>query len=325
MSESSERAAPTAAAAAGTQALSHLWLRLVVLASIVMVANAWCVHHLGAGLSTFLIPSAIAGVMSVMGTFMKPFGDEEQGKVRGAFRRILTGFLRTPVLTLLVFALLIAGSVVSSVTVLAGGTGQSLEVALAPEGGRTREKDLDGQNDVVRFVTFVTPFGRPYYLLAKGYQRYSFDVLPWVGKTIRVSRDLTIAPSLLIRVPVGFHKNLSTASLVLETDAGTVLEVSPLGKDRGAVLVGPPVGIPDAFIPNWERELTAEVQDIDRGTLNRIVLRWLRPLRVEPKESLAPGQRFTARLVLSDSTCAALTSIVGDERLQDVILERSQP
>jgi hypothetical protein len=322
MSESGESIEKTAGGRAS--APDNLWLRLVIFAAILLVMNTWCVHHLGSKLTDFTAANAPLAIIAITGFISKMLSKSEAAQVNVGFRGFLMIFLRTPVLTVLAILVLATGSVVSSVTVLASGTGERLELRLGAEGGGTIEesemKTLDGPNEVERFIIFTTPFGRSFYLTATGYQRYSFDLKPWAGKKIRVSRDLKIMPSLLIRVPVQFHQNLSQAQLVVETNSQTAAKVESF-EDRGSVVIGRPLKVPDRFISRWERELSA--QGITGAMADRYILRWQRPIYVESSEPLAPGQKFTARLIVSDTTRAELVTIVGEESLQDLVPTRS--
>jgi hypothetical protein len=301
----------------------YLWLRLVIFAAIILVMNTWCIHHIGAELTGFTATNAPLAIIAIVGFITKMFPKSEVARVNAGFRGFLLLFLRTPVLTVLAIVVLAAGSMVSSVTVFATGVGETVHLQLVPEGvndsiqDTMKKKTLNGSNDVRRFIAFTTPFGRSFYLTATGYQRYSFDLKPWIGKKIRVNQDLKIAPSLLIRVPAGYHMSLTEAELVVDSDERTIAS-QKLDEGRGGIMIGRPLSIPDHYIPRWERELSA--RGISGAQADRIILRWLNPVHVQPAKSLSPGLGLTARLIISDTTRADIVSVVGSERLQDFVL-----
>ncbi|NIM16543.1 MAG: hypothetical protein GTO45_31405, partial [Candidatus Aminicenantes bacterium] len=77
----------------------------------------------------------------------------------------------------------------------------------------------------------------PYYLEVKGFQRYSFDLYPWIGKKIRISEDLEVSPSILVRVPADSLGMISKGKIVV-TAGEKVIAQKETQQDKGALLIG---------------------------------------------------------------------------------------
>lgn len=301
----------------------YLLVRIFILSLFVFFINVWCLHHLG-NLS-WKLPVANSPLLLVaIVSFFKQFLEkEEKEKFSKMLRRWFFFFAETEVLIFLFCVFLIAGSMISSVMVMAGGVSEKAEVHLTSEGkARDSEKSsiLEKPNDVLRFIRFTTPFGRSFYIEVKGYLRYSFDLYPWIGKKIRVMDDLTVTPSIIIRVPTGVSLNLENGRIAVYSNSKEIAG-KETNKNQGALLIGRNLPIPSSFIERWRLELIAFGVDKEAPAA-RSILRWQTPLIVDdPTEPIIPGKSLLAKFLTKEGkTKAKAKFIVGTEKIQDILM-----
>jgi hypothetical protein len=224
------------------------------------------------------------------------------------------------VLGALYFVFLIAGSLCASVTVISDGSLAGATVSLAADGSREdgTPEQFDESSDAVHFLRFTSPFGRPFSLDVEGYLNYSFDLYPWVGEKIRVSSDLTVSPSALIRLPQRLMVQVQGGRIVVASGGR---EVAACTTDAGhaALLVGQSMPVFSTFIDKWRYEFVAD--SIPEQVAARSILSWWdRPIVVRPAVPLVPGMVIEASFFNRKGLLlASETFIVGSDKIQDFV------
>jgi hypothetical protein len=300
---------------------SRLLFRVALLALLVAGWNLWTVHHVGIRVTELAAVNAFALALGALLGLLTP---EEAEAARGLRRRLLLGLISPPVLFSLLALSLIASSLVSSVRVLADGAPDT-RLYLTPEGqprDASSARELDGPTGIARYVRLTTPFGRPFYLEAKGYQRHSFDLHPWTGETIRVSADLTRLPSVLLRLPPSALSKLAGGRLRIRTNGSEWAEI-PTEPGRGSVMLGTRTPIPARLLQDWRDELRAVHAPGEQGeTLrHRIFVQWKSPLVPDHVQAVPPGTALDAEMVSGGGNVVAQTRVtVGRDAFQDLSL-----
>jgi hypothetical protein len=228
--------------------------------------------------------------------------------------------LKAPVLFVLCLVCLVLGATISSVTVLADGELETAAVRLAAEGtgaeGEKAKKRLSGPDSVVTFLALTTPFGRPYYVEVDGYIRESFDLYPLVGKKIRVRRDLSVSPSLLVRVPTGKHALLRVGAIRIRIDKGKE-ETVDLKDGSASLLVGRRSGIPELFYERWKLEMIA--LGMQEPVSARSILQWSNATFF--KRTLKRGMILKAQFLDANGKVhAEAKTTLSDDKISDVLL-----
>jgi hypothetical protein len=334
-SGSEETTAPKDAEVSVSPAIDHPLERLLALGLMLGIVQFWLQRHLAL---SFLEEVKAAPLIAVLIPFLVTLLDFLAGKAprkkfQNCLRRRAVVVLRTPVLGLLLALLVVAGSMVSSVTVLAAGTHDALPVTVRRESGvRTQVADanrgfpaavrsvnLAATANEVRLLMLTNPFGAACVIEVEGYQPYSFDLYPWIGKRVRVDRDLEHAPSLLVRVPLGLHSQLPGGRLELWS-ADEKLAATDTADLRGSVLFGRELALDRGRLADWEHEL--RMSGAEGSALSRGYLAWRRPLVVPIKPALAAGMKLEGRFI---SRSGALQASAGftltRAPLQDVLLD----
>ena len=180
-----------------------LVFRLFILAFLIILLNSWTAVHFGTELKQFIIVNILVAVVGLIGVFNKLLEKEEGELIRNKLRRWLFYILQTPTLITLWAIFLIAGFFISSVTVFSSSN------YTLPKAFNTTESNniIKGYPAVIQvtgigtpITVLVNPFGRSLMLKIKGYQRFYFDLHPWIPRKIHLEEDLTISPTVLIRV-----------------------------------------------------------------------------------------------------------------------------
>jgi hypothetical protein len=308
---------------------SQKGVRIVFLVLLIFLVNEWTVHHLGTTLWGFSIANSFLLIVSIGEFVFKRVGNVDGiTRFQNIVRRIFLIFLRTPVLAGLYAIFFIAGSLVSSVTVLASGYDEKqVNVTLFSDGtpgARGVSKILNGPDGLLRITKVTSPFGRPLFLKVDGYVRYSFDLLPWFGKKVRVAQDLQVQPTLLIRLPIGILNNVKGAELEIYAD-GKLVKSPDIknAKDEGSVLIGrarPPLS---SFAEKWKLEILSRGTE-DRTAIARILRAWQKPLPPEVGLELAPGSRVRIVLKRHGMILSQTEFIMNDERIQDIGLVQEE-
>lgn len=319
----------------------NLWSRILLLSFFILMVNFWTIHHLGNKAVQLIIANGPLLLITIYNSFYQLLKKQEIFNIKDKIRSWLLFFLKPPVLIVLYILFFIAGSLVSSVSVMSSGAADKMTVALNPEGPHQQKqtrtqtiifpeeqskikpenKELNGPNDVVRFIKCTTPFGRPFYLQVEKYVRYSFDLYPWVGKKIRVTKDLTIAPSILIRVPDAARMHLEKGKIVV-LYKGSITAETKTEEHLGSMLVGHYLLSPNEineFIERWKMELLGS--NITGPPAARCLLAWQQPKEVIPSIALIPGMTLEAKFFIEKEKPIAKAKFrVGSEKIQDVLL-----
>lgn len=303
----------------------NLWIRLLLFSFFILIINSWSLHHLGNKLRHILIANGPLALIAIVNFFSQILLEQEVQEFKEKIRGWFFYFLKTPVLIILFGLILVAGSVVSSVTVMSGGVSDTMTANLTPEGksqSKKLSKVLDGPDDVERFISLTTPFGRPFYLEVERHLRYSFDLYPWIGKKIRVSKDLNISPSILIRVPFPIIRTLRQGKIVVASDNAVIAEVNTK-ENQGSIIVGHYFLIPSEFVDKWKMELLA--MNITGAPAAGSLLAWQQAQLVPPNMPLVPGIIMEAKyFIVKEKPLAVAKFMVGSEKIQDILLSISK-
>lgn len=290
-------------------------VRLLILAALLAAGNSWLGYHAGFAPATLSIVSGFSALVAViLGLLRKREGAKLKERLR-----LFAATVTTPnVLASLALVLFGAGSFVSSVRVI-GSPSEDLDLRLfADDRSSTAgsERSL-GVERMERFVRWVWPFGRPFSIEVSGYQRYSFDLYPWTGKTIRVRRDLTRSPVILIRVPSDKFALLDGGQVELSNGREVLLPVA-LASDSASVMIGRKIRIPATSLLDWKSELEADgVPDVEA---KKRIRGWKNPV-VAAGGSWSSEQRLHAVFRSKDKTEIARADFIIEEvALQDVLL-----
>ena len=296
-------------------------LRILFLAVLVAVVNAWARRHLD---MDWLGLALVNGALGFVGVFAALLGGLEEDRLAGVKRDLLRRVLRWPVLITLLVLTVTVCSFVSSVTVLAGGADDAAAVRLAPEGDAAPDSVgvLAGRGSLLRRYVFTTPFGRPFYLEVDGYVRHSFDLYPWTGATIRVDRDLVRLPTIVVRTHYQDHQQLKRGALVIAVAGGGRIEV-PTDEDRGAVILGRRVPIPAPLVAEWRSELLAD--SVTGALAEKHIRKWKNPENEVvgyDRLPIRPGDRLDVSFVVDQGVVASTSCRITTSPLQDVRLAK---
>lgn len=262
---------------------------------------------------------------------LKLWGKNRQKEFTQIIRSIIRFFLEPPVLALLFGLFILASLLISSVTILSSGLVENANIYLTPEGQKSLSRNsenkntLEGPSAVLRFTRFTTPFGRPFYLEVDGFLRYSFNLYPWTGKTIRVTQDLQTEPSILIRIPTDVFEVLSMGELEVLLGGEKIVDTKCV-VGSGSILVGRDIPLPPSLKEKWKMEILAG-GNTDRAQTARYLLAWQNSQKINPDESLMPGMKIEAQLKISGVVVARAEFQISEERIQDIkmSLEELQP
>ena len=137
-----------------------------------------------------------------------------------------------------------------------------MEIAFGREdrGDDSKSRFALSPGGIEQILSLTTPFGRPYYIESAGFQRYSFDLFPWMGKKIRTQTDFEVEPSILLRLSADRLNQVEGG--VLELVRGSDVIASAKTKEgRAALIVGRSRSIPTTLIDDWKLELLARKTD----------------------------------------------------------------
>ncbi len=316
---------------------NNLCLRLIILSLLVLIINLWSVHHLGTKLVSIVVVNLPLAFIAIINFFSQILSLKDKSEMKDKVLSWFFFFLKTSVLSTLFILILIMGSIVSSVTVMSSGISDKMAVKLLPEGRNTlirgkdkreniggkedfknREKSLNGANDIIRFVRFTTPFGGPFFLQVDGFLRYSFDLYPWIGKKVRVARDMRVTPSVLVRVPTGVQMLLPNGRIVVKSE-GKVISDIQTDEKHGSVIVGRNISIPQTFVEKWRLELIVDT-DNDTTATSRGLLVWQCPRVVKPLGQIIPGREIEAMFIVNEKLKAQAKIELTNEKIQDILL-----
>ena len=298
--------------------------RLFVLVIALVLFNGWLVSQFGLNILVVLGIESALPLLKSLRSALKP-GDEDV--VKKFISTFLYTFLDGRVIAVLCTVLVIAMSFVSVVVVMADGVPALGKIKLtANDSFHSSVRDLRGPTSVVRFPRFTTPFGRPFYLEAPDYRRYSFTLYPFAPKLIRVSSDLALAPSILIRIPYP-HSDIEGGQIRIVDSKGNVFALANTSGRIASMLIGRAVPVPDPFIEGWRHELQAHRPPPDKSSEFEAIARW-RPDPAAPQVPVPPNgsaltAQFQRKIQLNTPNVAAdATFVVGSAAFQDIALKR---
>lgn len=303
--------------------LNDYWPNIIFLALAILILNLWVTHQFGGQWMSYAVPNATILLLGIITSFFKIFSKEEREEANNRLKRIFLTFLKPIYLVAIYFIILVLGSVFSSVTVMADGISDRMRIRLADEqpDPKLDSGKLEGINDIMRFFKVSSPFGKPYYIEVEGYNRYSFDLYSWIGKKIRVDKDLERTPSILFRIPTDVHSLLSTGKIVVYLAEDSLFSVSTTDKN-GAILVSSynASGYLNSFENNWRLELQS--QGIVGETAARSLIKWKKPILVKLKVELSRGLRIKVEfLSINNDRKAIADYTITTESIQDVLLD----
>lgn len=311
----------------------HLARRLPVLAALLVLAHTWIQQHLDVSLGKQLL--AVGGIgllLPLLRAVWKVIRADFERDLRVAAVAGARFLLASGTLTLLALLIVVPGTMISSVTVIAAGTPGPVGFRVLAEGharadastALPEQEQLEGPAAVRRLLAWTRPLGSAYYVEVEGYQRHSFDLYPWAGARIRVAEDLKRLPSVLVRVPPAVQALLESGRIELHALEGDVrgakVAEAPTDPTRGAALFGHPLQIPQAFVESWKRQLEAE--GIEGRSLARSLSAWERPVTARTARALDVDSVLEATFVSRSGDVRARARLrIGRDPLIDVLLE----
>ena len=299
----------------------NLWKRFFFLALLIFIINVWCMYHLGDYSWKLAAANGPILLIAVVKFLSKVFTKKESEKLSVIFRGWARFWLKLPVLIVLFFLFFVLSTLVSSVTIMSSGLSERVKVHLFSEGktARVSVKTLEGPNDIERFIRFTSPFGRSFYLDVEGYQRYSFDLFPWLGKRVRIKEDLNVTPSLLLRIPTGVGMHLPRGRVVVYADSEEIATGKTSTKN-GALLVGRNVPIPSSFVERWKLELVAMGITSQEAAATSLLI-WQNPAVTKPSAPIIPGSILVVKFLTHQGKVKARARFaVGTEKIQDILM-----
>lgn len=300
----------------------NFWGRFIIFVVLIFLVNTWTLHHFDRNLWNLPIVNGLLVLIAIGKFMLKSWGKNRQKEFSQIIRRILYFFLEPPVLALFFGLFILASLLISSVTVLSSGLVENAGVYLSPEGQRSSNKNskdndkLEGPSTVIRFTRFTTPFGRPFYLEVEGFIRYSFDLYPWTGKTVRVTQDLQAEPSILIRIPTEVFDVVSRGKLEILLGGNRMPDMKCV-VGSGSILIGRDISLPPSFKENWKMQILAAGNTNEVQTATYLSA-WQNPQKINPDVSLMPGMKIEARLKIGDVVLARAEFQIGEEKIQDI-------
>jgi len=303
----------------------RLWLSAVLLAALVVTANAWTTRHLGWGLENALGITSIAAGLGLATTLGEKFLPEDE---RGVLQISLA---RVPVAVIaalwIVFGAIAATR--SSVLVLR----DSGESSLSNEGIALRRVNTpasippearSNKDEPIRFEVSTSLFGRNYRLKVPGYIEQVVEVRPLTGLIVVPERDLRVSPSVLFRPSPSALQELGSASggkfQVLEI-SGKTSQPLAVSCQKSAFLLGREQEIPSRWPELWKLELDVSgvtaVQSMTASTL----LSWHHYTPLQPPRDLIPDTVLEARVISQGNAVIARARVrLREEPLIDVPL-----
>lgn len=296
----------------------HLLYRLIAFTVLVVAAHAWVIAHFQWALAILVLVDSAAAVFAGLRTVLTK---GQVGRIRVDARDALFFALRTPCLLIASAVLFIAANLVGTVIVMAGGATGLGDVKLISESGKERGKEEFRTADALHhFHVYASPFGRGLAVQVKNFERYPFDLYPWIPKRIRVAADMRIAPSLLLRIPPAIKGDFAGPTLELRSGEDILLSVQPQ-EGQMAFLLGPERRLPESFVPAWQRY----IKRIGLAESNAVTIdEWMTPENVPIADSfegeLTSGMQLCAQVVEGEDVLAQTKFTLTSESIQDVLI-----
>ena len=296
-------------------------IRLLWLAVLIVLASGWLTRHLGIWGELLGWASAMSGIVVALLVWLTPAERQIAIGNQAKWRHRIIGFvLGDRMLVSLSVIVLFTIAFVSSITVVMEGETRDRNYVLAAVDSTAKWEPQNAEHDASRrSYEFTTPFGRRFSTKMDGYQKHSFELLPWMGATIVPHDDLQPTPSILLRVPHEKRPILDVATMVIQVGSGCRETVELNGK--GSILLGPPERSVQSRRAEWRSELT--VFNLDATSKEKQLIAWRRPVTPDWAHRMElAGLRVSATLRDADNNVVAeLEFFATTEVLQDRILE----
>ena len=307
--------------------LSWQPLRLAVLALLLGVVQLWVSLHL-AGNWLVLLATLTVLTNTTIQVFQAGSAQEDDDVKRRWSRALARWALHGWSLALLTVAVVLLVSMRSSVRISASGAQVPVTVNLRAIGAAAEEavlRELRDPEGELHLPCATLWGGRSYILDVQGYRRHYFEVHPWRGAKLVLTRDLEVAPTLLVRLTGSLRAQAAGGEIRLSrrTDQGIVLLAKTTTEARrAAARFGRARELPGTLLEGWRIEVEASMnEDAPRGAVARVLDSWLRPLPVGEVLTLRPGDPLRAEFLAPDGTLQAqLDFSVGSGHFQDIRL-----
>jgi hypothetical protein len=231
--------------------------------------DLWSTHHFQFGISN---PAALAGVVAVLSAAVTAMQwalkQSDADRIQRSLQRAARVVFSPGVLISLYAFGVIALLMVSTVRVVADTPGAIDDVTMTPL-DTARPDSGSSDEGLVRFTLFTTPFGRPIRVAAPGFLPTTFTVYPLRGLTLRLGRELPVAPSILFRPDrqaLVALKADGTFRTWIVTARETTLVAETTGVASSFVLGRRP-SIPAALFEDWKLELSCDSSYVRNPTL----------------------------------------------------------
>ncbi len=256
--------------------LNSIVQRLFILALLVVLVNTWTATHFGKEPEQFILFHVPVAVLGIAGLFVKYLDNEHKKNVGRKLGNWFLFFLHTPSLVFLWSVFFLAGTFVSSVTINSVDINNKLIASIYPH-ERFLENNKQDPKKISKIGTplplICNPFGKPYLLKADGYQQFPFELYPWIPKRIRVEKDLTVSPSIFVRIPFESQHLINTGIVEAYINGQKILSDSLKG--RGALLIGRKQEIPSEFLERWNLELRSKIPEEQEAAIYVTLKHWL--------------------------------------------------
>jgi hypothetical protein len=313
-------------------AVDNIIARVAVIGLWLGLVQFWMQRHLSVSILTqFEEAPLVATLVPFLLALLDFLGGKKPGsRLQKALRTKLALVLRTPVLIALWASTLVAGSMVSSITVLSVDKQEPAPVTVRPVAKHVRRdpgarpgpagsERVGGDASPARFLVWSNPFGRGYMIEVEGYRPFPLDVYPWIGKTVQVERDLEPAPSVLVRVPVGLHALLAGGRIELRRPGSAIpLASADTTQGCGAVIFGRNLPLESRMLADWEHELRRE--GAEGQSLSAAYLAWRSPAVVPLAQPLSPNLALETLFITAGGTNARARFTLTAEALQDILM-----
>jgi len=300
--------------------LDKLGINLLFLAIAVFLINIWANHHLNINGKSLVLINIIPAIYGIL-TFLMSFGsDDEVKSLRRKMRPVLFFFLKPGVLTIIYLVFFSCGSTISSVTILADGMDEHIEISIIPEGleNPKQSRIINSPYDIAKMVLFTSPFGKSFYVNADGFIRESFELYPWIGKRIRLTKDLRPTPTLLFRLPGPSIRRYDGGKFKILTKDDTISSRKINSQQSSSIMLGKYRRIGQEYKDDWNVSLLIdEVENPKRASILRA---WGNPIVLD-SINLYPGESVQVLFFNNSNLLKSSADIVVlDDAFQDVLL-----
>jgi hypothetical protein len=313
----------------GISPTPHLTPKAVLFLLWLIAVNDWLNRHLGVGFDAPVVALAAGTLTTGFGLLEAATGEKLKEQWLGKAVKKLLNF---PVMALLYAMLLMALSVVSSVTLLNDPPDTIFQATLTPAdraGEASASQDNQSNSKLpVRFLgVWTRPLGRPYRLAVKGYLPQIFQVYPLLGVTLSPRRELRVSPSVLFRPPSGAFAPMAGGVRieVWKENGAQRIPVADATAQQQSILVGSDQPVPTSMLDGWRLEAMAQ-GIVNEHLLAQALEIWRQPLVLAPKNELEPGRVVVAMIYNStNQPLAQARALLTEDRLQDVRIQLVGP